>query len=291
MPRRSLLRGAGLLAGVGLAGALTGCGEDPEVTRPDTAPDGRSGPRRIDYGQDPSQHVELTTPRGSARGVAVVVHGGFWRAAYGLDLGRPLAADLVRRGWVTCNVEYRRVGPPGTSGGGGGVPATLDDVAAAIDLLAEPGLGLDLSTVVTLGHSAGGHLATWAAGRGRDPRWAGGVDVTAVVSQAGVLDLVAAHDAGLGGGAVEDLLGHPPGPADAGVDPAQQVPLDVPVWCVHGDDDTTVPPEQSVAYVDAATSAGARAELVAVDGDHFAVIDPSSPAWARTTEVLEGLAR
>ena len=126
--------------------------------------------------------------------------------------------------------------------------------------------------MVTLGHSAGGHLAAWAGGA---------VDaVTHVISQAGVLDLVAADREGLGGGAAQAFLGHPAGPADAEADPQQQLPLDVPVWCVHGTDDTIVPISQSQGYVAAATAAGAQAELVEVAGDHFVVIDPASEAWA-----------
>jgi pimeloyl-ACP methyl ester carboxylesterase len=109
------------------------------------------------------------------------------------------------------------------------------------------------------------------------------------VSQAGVLDLRAAHSDGLGGGAVQALLGHAPGAADAPYDPQQQLPLDVPVWCVHGRDDDIVPPSQSAAYVEAARAAGGEAELVEVDGDHFVVIDPESAAWARTLEILDTL--
>ena len=89
----------------------------------------------------------------------MVIHGGFWKAAYDLSLGRPLAADLVEQGWAALNIEYRRVG------NGGGVPSTLDDVRAAIATL--DGRGLDLTRVVTLGHSAGGHLAAWAGARDR----------------------------------------------------------------------------------------------------------------------------
>ena len=111
-----------------------------------------------------------------------------------------------------------------------------------------------------------------------------------MVAQAGVLDLASAYELGLGGGAVEAFLGHPPGPQDADVDPIRQVPLDVPVWCVHGRDDDIVPISQSRDYVAAATAAGARAELVEVDGDHFAVIDPSSDAWARQLALLDDLA-
>ena len=250
---------------------LAGCGEDAPVTRSD---------RTVRYGEDPSQFAELYHPAGESRGVVVVIHGGFWKAAYDASLGRPLATSLADEGWTAWNLEYRRVG------NAGGVPETLDDVAAGIDALADVD-GLDLSTVVTLGHSAGGHLATWAASRGRFERWQPErVRVTAVVSQAGVLDLDAAHRLALGSGAVEAFLGHPPGPPDAPVDPLRQVPLDVPVHCVHGRDDLVVPITQSRSYVDAATAAGGTAELVEVDGDHFVVIDPTSPAWARTLELI-----
>ncbi|MGZ8738913.1 MAG: alpha/beta hydrolase family protein, partial [Nocardioides sp.] len=113
------------------------------------------------------------------------------------------------------------------------------------------------------------------------------VPVTHVISQAGVLDLRGAHAAGLGGGAVEAFLGHAPGPNDAAYDPLRQIPLRAPVWCVHGRDDDIVPLSQSGIYVAAATDAGAQAELVEVDGDHFVVIDPGSDAWARTLQILD----
>lgn len=239
------------------------------------------------YGDDPSQYGELLVPDGDPHGAVVVIHGGFWRAEYDLSLGTPLAQDLTARGWVTWNLEYRRIGPG--PGGGGGVPATLDDVAAGIDHLAA--LADDgqlpraaLHKVVALGHSAGGQLATWAAGRA-DPR----VAVTHVISQAGVLDLVAASREGLGGGAVDAFLGHPAGSADAAADPAQQIPLAVPVWCVHAPDDDTVPFSQSQDYVRRATEAGATAELVQVTGGHFGVIEPDQPAWSRIRDVFDGL--
>ncbi|GAA3522104.1 alpha/beta hydrolase [Aeromicrobium panaciterrae] len=229
----------------------------------------------ITYGDDPSQLAELTRARGQAsKGVVVVIHGGFWRSTYDLSLGRPLAADLAAHGWDAYNLEYRRVG------NGGGWPATFEDVSAGIDALAAID-GLNTSTVITLGHSAGGHLAVLAAGRTD-----AAVPVTAAISQAGVLDLRAAIDDNLGSGAVNAFLaGAPIGPAD----PTSQTPLDVPVRCVHGEDDDTVPVSQSVSYVDRAKRAGADAEIVRVEGDHFVVIDPSSQAWVRTLEILEAL--
>src|SRR6185295_10510351 len=172
--------------------------------------------------------------------VAVVLHGGFWRAAYGVELARPLAADLAAAGFAAVAVEYRRVG------GGGGWPETLLDVAAALDLLPDlPDAGrLDLGDVTVIGHSAGGHLAAWAAGRGRLPHGAPGagprVPVTAAVLQAGVLDRAAA--------AVRQFLGAGRGEEPgrwASADPVRLLPTGAAVLCVHGVGDDVVPVEQS----------------------------------------------
>jgi acetyl esterase/lipase len=235
----------------------------------------------LTYGVDPSQTAELCRPEGPSHGVVVVIHGGFWRAIYDCSLGRPMADSLVDEGWTALNLEYRRAGRAGR-GGGGGYPETFDDVAAGIDLLAD--VGVDTSRVITLGHSAGGHLAVWAAGR-PTPR----VAVTAAISQAGVLDLRGAVEQRLGDGAVELFLGPYDAETYARADPLSRVPLDVPVICVHAPDDDTVPIVQSQTYVDAARAAGARAELVTVDGGHYGVIDPASSAWQRTLSVLETL--
>ena len=118
------------------------------------------------YGSDPAQFGELTLPDGRALGTVVVLHGGFWGARYDLSLGRPLAADLAARGYAAWNLEYRR------SGNGGGWPATFEDVAAGIDLLAT--LPVDPSRVAAIGHSAGGHLGAWAAARAGLPDGAPG---------------------------------------------------------------------------------------------------------------------
>ena len=242
------------------------------------------GEERITYGDDPSQYVEISRPEGSSRGTVVVIHGGFWKAAYDASLGRPLAESLRDEGWTAANVEYRRVG------NGGGVPQTLDDIAAAIDALADIE-GIDTTHVITLGHSAGGHLAVWAAARGRFAAWRPAkVALTAAVSQAGVLDLGAGRADDLGGGAVAAFVGAGPGDAQDRADPRRQLPLDVPVRCVHGTADDVVPISQSRDYVDAAIAAGADATLTEVaGGDHFVVIDPASEAWRATLALLDGL--
>jgi acetyl esterase/lipase len=235
------------------------------------------------YGDGPDRFLELTLPGvpGPAP-VAVVLHGGFWRAAYGVELARPLAADLAAAGFAAVAVEYRRVG------GGGGWPATLHDVAAALDSL--PGLPtadrLDLADVTAIGHSAGGHLAAWLAGRERLPEGAPGalprVRVRAAVLQAGVLDLRHAYDRWLGAGAVRDLLGGSPDEVPeryAVADPVRLLPTGARVLCVHGSGDDVVPLEQSERYARAAAEVGDEVEVRVLPADHMGLIDPASDAW------------
>ena len=276
MNRRELI--SAIATGIAItAGApvLSACG----ATKPKAKDGGRM--EEIAYGDDPSQFGRLYRPDSEdPLGTVVVIHGGFWKSAYDLSLGDPLAIDLASRGWTAWNLEYRRVGD------GGGWPRTFDDIAAGIDMLADID-GLELDAVVTLGHSAGGQLAVWAAGR----RTAA-VPVTAAISQAGVLDLDAGVRDGLGGGAVESFLGGSTAEFPdryAFADPTRQIPLDVPVWCVHGIDDGAVPPSQSRNYVARARAQGAEARLIEVTGDHFALIDTESSAWAKTVDIFEVL--
>ena len=284
MSRRGVLRAGLALTVAGATGGCLGGGTEG----------GTDGVRvtRHTYGPDPSQFGELYMPTRAAGDlpVVVVVHGGFWRSAYDLSLGTPLARDLAGRGFAAWNLEYRRVG------NGGGWPGTLQDVADGIDLLAElaaAGTPLDLGRTVTLGHSAGGHLGVWAAARGGLPAGVPGatprVRLVGALAQAGVLDLRRAAAEQLGSAATQQLLGGDPAAVPdryALSSPVERVPLGVPVVCVHGRSDTNVPFSQSQSYVRAATAAGDSAELVPVDGDHFTLIDTSTTAWQVIVERL-----
>ncbi|MFZ3452089.1 alpha/beta hydrolase family protein [Arthrobacter sp. 7Tela_A1] len=244
-------------------------------------------PQRFTYGSHPEQFGELTLPPGGqpVRGTVVVIHGGYWRSMYSLELGRPLASDLAGRGWAAVNLEYRR------AGNGGGWPQTFADIGAGIDALAalpEPGgTGLP-GPVIALGHSAGGQLAVWAAGR-QAPR----VALDAVVSQSGVLDLRRAHELGLSSAAVENFLGA--GPEEdperwQAADPIRTVPVPVPVLVLHGKEDATVPLELAESYVQAAHAAGGTAELRLIPGDHFEMITPGTAGWDEVLRALEDAA-
>ncbi len=223
----------------------------------------------------------------------VLVHGGSWQARYGKLAMRGLAGDLCRRGWAVWNIEYRRLGD------GGGWPTTFQDVACAVDHLAElDDPGLDLGRVSILGHSAGGHLALWAAGRPSLPAGAPGafdgapaVRLQWVVSQAGVADLRGAYRR-WHGGPVRALMGGSPEefPERYAVgDPLALVPLQIPALLVHGTQDQTVSVKLARAYAQAARIAGAEVELVEVDGApgaHRAHIDPRGRAWSEVTRRL-----
>jgi acetyl esterase/lipase len=215
------------------------------------------------YGDDPSQFGELY----GEGPVAVLIHGGFWKALYGLDLEVALAEDLAGRGWAVWNIEYRRLG------NGGGVPATLDDVGAAIDALAELD-GVDLTRVVAIGHSAGGHLAAWAATR-EAPR----VPLTGFVAQAGVLDLQRARELRLSNGIVDRFLDGQPTSVAC---PSARLPISVPALLVHGGRDDDVPLEISERF---AAASGARLAVFPEKG-HGEHLDPTDPMWQAVIEWL-----
>jgi acetyl esterase/lipase len=246
--------------------------------------------QEIAYGDRPGQFAELwPAPRSGPAPAAVLIHGGYWRERYRLDVMHALAAGLQSWGWAVWNLEYRRTGMPG-----GGWPGTFSDVAAGIDALA--GLAgqhrLDLSRMVIIGHSAGGHLALWAAARDRLPSsWARPVVRPAhVVSLAGVCDLAEAARRRLSDGAVFELLGAGPDEAPEvyrQACPRRLLPLGVGQTVVHGTRDEDVPFTLSSEYAEAAQKAGDRcAFIAAADADHFDMIDPASSAWKSLARLM-----
>jgi acetyl esterase/lipase len=242
------------------------------------------------YGPAPSQHAWIRRPPGSERlRTLVMIHGGFWRAAYDAEHVGHLCADLARRGWATVALEYRRIGEQG-----GAWPGTLTDVSAGLDAL--QGLvgkyGLDLGRAVWMGHSAGGHLALWAVSRSsgpgalQRPSWR----PRRVVGLAPVSDLVEADRLELSRHVTLELLGgsareQPARYAEAS--PAAHLPLRVPMVVVHGTKDNVVPLAMNRSFVERARKAGDDIRLVMPeDADHFDVIDPKSKAWAQVLDAI-----
>ena len=268
-------------------------------------------PQRLVYGPDPLQFGDLYVPNEPGLyPIVILIHGGYWRARYGLDLMNSLAEDLAKRGYAAWNIEYRRVGNPG-----GGWPGTFLDVALATDYLRKlaPSYKLDLQRVIPIGHSAGGHLAFWLAARPRIPLFAynsplagsqlpGDEEETATplmlagaISLAGVIDLEMAWRLNLSNGAVVGLLGGSftdvPERYTA-ASPAAMLPLGVPQVLIHGTNDDSVPLQVSQSYANAARALKEPVTYIELEGvDHFDLIDPHSYAWAITMNELQKLER
>jgi acetyl esterase/lipase len=228
------------------------------------------------YGDHPSQRGELHTPAGPGPfPVAALIHGGCWRASYDRSLMEPLCMDLVERGWAAWNVEYRRLG----DGQGGGWPESFEDAGAALDVLADLAAPLDLRRVAAVGHSAGGCLALWVAGRERAT-----VAVTDAVGQAPIADLAAAAREGVCDGQVPRLLGGGPDEVPdryLAASPIERLPLRCRTLVVHGPADDVVPQSHSVRF---AAAAGEWCSCELPDGEgHFEHLDPASRSWRAVT--------
>lgn len=226
----------------------------------------------IAYGPDPAQVLDLRLPTAPGpHPLALVLHGGFWRAGFTRRNTTAVAVALAEAGWASANVEYRRLGPEGWR-------PMLDDVRAARRELSS----FDRS--VAIGHSAGGQLALWLAAEGA---------VDAVVALGGVCDLVTAAEAGLGTDAVHELLGGAPDQVPDAydvADPARRLPLGVPQILVHGVDDDRVPIDHARTYAQRARHAGDECRVTEVEGGHFEPIDPRSTVWPFVLAALDEVA-
>jgi acetyl esterase/lipase len=233
------------------------------------------GPGEFHFG-----YLRLPKSKGS-HPVVVVIHGGFWRAAFDLEHSGHLCAALTRAGLATWSLEYRRIGHSG-----GGWPGTCEDVqkGAAHVLTLASQYNLDASRIVAIGHSAGGHLALWLAAQ-RNPRLRG------VVSLAGVADLKHAYDLKLSNSVVRDFMaGSSPEETPAEykrASPIELLPLRVPARLIHGEADDIVPIQISTRYREAASKLGDDVKLIPLPGaDHFVVIDPRSAEWAQVEKAV-----
>jgi acetyl esterase/lipase len=250
----------------------------------------------IHYGPAPAQVAELFLPK--AKGphpIVVLLHGGcFLKEFEGLAQTSAIAADLASRGYAVWNVDYRKLGEPGA-----GYPGTFEDVATAIDRLRDEAAkhDLDMTRVVALGHSAGGHLALWAASRGAIPaasplHRSNPLPLRAAISMAGIGDLKGqgrVFALPCGDDTLDRLVdaAHRKDPY-ADTSPAALLPPRGKVVMVHGVFDTVMPPYTGLAFAEQVRKAGGRAEVVTIpDAGHFDVVIPSTAAWRSVVAVVE----
>jgi acetyl esterase/lipase len=257
------------------------------------------GDYRIAYGALDDQFGELFLPEsstGDPAPLAVLLHGGCWRARFGLAPLGQLARRLAERGIAVWNVEFRRLD------GGGGWPHTFLDVAAAADFVRTLADEYPISPerVLAIGHSAGGHLACWLAQRHQltpdmtlyqeNP-----LPLVGIVSLAGIPDLEKATDTGICAGAPVELMGGDNTTVPARYregSPHAGPPLKIPQWHVVGEDDTLVPAsyvEDAVAF---AHRRGEVVELITVPAaGHFEIVSASSPAWPMVEATIDAALR
>ena len=240
---------------------------------------------QIRYGDHAVQFVDVRLPKNADKPpVAIVVHGGFWRDRYDLEHIGHVCAALTRCGIATWNIEYRRLGQTHDW------TELFFDVAAAADAVRDHAddLNLDLTRVMTIGHSAGGHLALWLAGRHNIPRssplWQKHpLMLCGAISLAGVVDLERAYELQLSQRVVAELLGGSPAEFPEryhATSPAALLPLGVRQIVVHGTNDGPVPFALSEHYVKQSQQAGDDIELIALHGaHHFELIDPTTHEW------------
>jgi acetyl esterase/lipase len=242
--------------------------EDRSVLeRPAPAPDAV-----IAYSDGPEQIADVRYGNGNAseRPLLIVLHGGYWRPAYDRVHTGPMTEALAAHGWTVAAPEYRRI--PGNP------DAMLEDIRRAVTTLPEAIERHD-GRFIAIGHSAGGHLALWAAATLALPRLLG------VLALAPVADLALAHRLALGDGAVEAFLGSAP-ERRPDIDPRLLDSPAVDIEIVHGVQDEVVPLEISESYI---VRQHGRTRLTSVDDcGHFQLIDPLSAAWP---DVLDAVRR
>ncbi|HKU26636.1 MAG TPA: alpha/beta hydrolase [Candidatus Sulfotelmatobacter sp.] len=237
---------------------------------------------RLNYGKDQFHFGDLRLPHGKGSfPAAMFVHGGFWRAGYDLQHAGFLCAGLTKAGFVTWNIEYRRVGNPG-----GGWPGSFEDVTSGYQFLRQlvGKYPIDTKRMVVMGHSAGGQLALALAAHHNSMR--------AAVSLAGVVNLHRAWELHLSHDAVAEFLGGPPERVRDHYREASPAELDIHCkqLIVHGLHDDTVPVEMSREYVRQKTAKSENITFLELpDSGHYELIDPKSTAWPKITGAIAKL--
>jgi acetyl esterase/lipase len=254
---------------------------------------------RVFYGTDVNQFGELRIPSGAGpHPVAILIHGGCWKAEYSnlKDLA-PMADALKAKGIATWNIEYRRLGQAGA-----GWPGTYLDVGHAVDQLRTIAVAnhLDLGHVVLVGHSAGGHLAMWAAARSRLPKSSplyvrDPLPIRGVVDLAGVADMEAylPYERLCQGAVVEQLLGGTPAEVPehyAQASAIKMLPLGTPQTLIWGRSDVFFPIPLGELYTRAAKHAGDPVRQVTIEeAGHFEIASPLSAAWTTVETEISSL--
>lgn len=257
---------------------------------------GQPPSQHIAYGAAPSQYVELFEPPGDGPfPVVFLVHGGCWIKQYGgIVQMRNVAGALAAEGIAVWNVEYRRVDETG-----GGYPGTFQDMIAAVDLLVASAAQyhLDSKRVVAMGHSAGGHLVQWLAGRSRLPASsplyrANPYPIREVIALGSIGDLRNRVDkrGQVCGIDVTQLTGAPSAAREdiySDTSPAELLPNGGHTTLINGALDTVSPPETAFAYAERAKASKDSIDTIILpNASHYDEVSADSPAFALILPVI-----
>lgn len=256
---------------------------------------------RLQYGPTKTHigDIRVPTNKPGPHPVAVLIHGGCFQAKFAnLNELSQLGEALRRDGIATWNIEYRALGQPG-----GGWPGTYQDIGLAIDHLRTLAsrYRLDLSKVIVIGHSAGGHLANWSASRAKLPA-AGPLSAPSPIKPVGIVNLAGlpdlrehtkAYEQACDGPVIHQMLGGDPAIVKANgiaASPVERLPLGVKQTIILGDQEDFVPRPIAQAYIAKAKAAGDDAKLVIIPAaGHFEIAASTTKAWPKVREAILAL--
>jgi acetyl esterase/lipase len=237
----------------------------------------------IAYGPDELQVADLWLPAGKGpHATVLMVHGGCWQTEIAdRSIMNWISEDLRRRGIAVWNIDYRGVDRPG-----GGYPGTYLDASAATDALRQSAgqYNLKLKRLTAVGHSAGGHLALWLAGRPRlakhsTLRPSKPLPIRTVISLGGLPDLEqAARPPGSGCGT--EVISRISGGRYDETSVPRLAPLGVRQVLINGSQDSIIPNAFASDYVRVMRSRGDKVVVRMVDqSGHVELIAPGTTAW------------
>jgi len=135
-------------------------------------------PDVISYGDSDREQMDVFQPEGSAKGLVVFIHGGWW-SHFGREYFSHLAAGPLKRGWAVAIPSYTLC--PDIAIGG-----IVEQMIRAVSVASDTVNG---GPLVVTGHSAGGHLSTMMGALECVLSAAAAARLARIVSISGIADL------------------------------------------------------------------------------------------------------